>query len=247
MPSLLPKSPFPVVGRLAKCWLFTFREPAETAAPLLPEPLELIVRDGFAFWNVVVCELEAMRPAGFPAGSGMKCRQVGYRLYARWRPNGMPIDGLHFLRSECDSGAMTLAGNALTDFKFHHAKINFDESEERTRIGVDTKGARVDATIDRQTPPALTAGSPFDSLYEAKAVLAYKPAALAPVDKDRVRVLSITRDETAWTSQIVHTPETHFEYLANRPKITPEICYEVAPITYRWNAARTIRRMRPEA
>ncbi|MEM0897985.1 MAG: DUF2071 domain-containing protein [Verrucomicrobiota bacterium] len=243
MPSLLPKSPFPVVGTLAKCWLFTFREPAESAATLLPEPLELIVRDGFAFWNVVVCELEAMRPAGFPVAAGMKCRQVGYRLYARWRPNGLPIDGLYFLRSDCDSGVMTLAGNALTDFKFHHAKIDFEEGGALDRIDVQTRGGHVEATIDRQTPPALGEGSPFDSLYEAKAVLAYKPAALAPVDQDGVRVLSITRDDAAWNSQLVHTPETRFEFLENRPEIAPEICYEVAPINYRWNAARTVRRL----
>jgi hypothetical protein len=181
-----------------------------------------------------------MRPAGLPAFLGVRTRQVAYRLYARCRTNGLSLEGLHFLRSECDSTAMAWAGNTLTDFNFHRSRIDIDPSPERVHLDVRSSGAEAHAEIDRLTPPVLDPRSPFDSIYEAKAVLAYKPAAFTPVDAGHVRVLSITRDEAAWQSQIVHVMHADFEFLCDHSGLEPEICYEVAPIEYRWNAARTM-------
>lgn len=46
---MLPKYPFPMCGTIERCWLFTFREPVESVAPLVPAPLRPVTRDGFAF------------------------------------------------------------------------------------------------------------------------------------------------------------------------------------------------------
>ena len=82
-------------------------------------------------------------------------------------------------------------------------------------------------------------GSPFGSLFEAKAALRYKPYAFAPDGRGGVRTLRVIRDELAWKSKLV-TAECDFAFLRDRDA-SPEIHYEVEPIDYRWERAQTPR------
>lgn len=231
------KYPFAMRGEIERCWLFTFREPVESVRALIPEPLEPIVRDGYAFWNVVVCEIAAMRPTFAPRAVGMRYRHVAYRLYVRHRTeNGPSVEGLYFVRSDADHPLITAAGRHLTDFRFHRAGVEIEEDEAATDIRIDSPDAPAKIHIDQQAPPALPDGSPFGSLFEAKAVLRYKPFALAPDGKGGVRTLRVRRDEHAWKSKLVNA-RTDFAFLADR-NIEPEITYQVAPIEYVWERMR---------
>jgi hypothetical protein len=112
---MIRKNPITMKGRIDRCWLFTFQAPEAEARALLPRPLVPVTREGFAFWNVVVCRVEAMRPRGVPGFLGMSYWHVAYRLYARFGAE----EGLYFVRSDCDSGFMATMGNVMTDFNFH--------------------------------------------------------------------------------------------------------------------------------
>jgi hypothetical protein len=220
-------------GTIERCWLFTFRERVETVAPFVPAPLAPVTRDGFAFWNVVVCEVDDMRPAFAPPGSGIHYRHVAYRLYVRHKPKGAPpLEGLYFLRSDADSRLLGVAGNLLSDFQFHHATVEIAQSDALTTIDIASDEAPGHVGIDLLATPELPEGSPFGSLFEAKAVLKYKPFALTPDGRGGVRVLRVCRDEYAWKSKLV-TAKTDFAYLRGRD-IGPEISYQVEPIDYRW-------------
>src|SRR5207253_2962961 len=109
------------------CWLFTWRTPEANARALLPAPLELVTRGGYAFWNVVVCEMRAMCPAPLPAEIGLGYWHVAYRLHARVRlESGEVVEGLYFVRSDCDRALVTFAGTLLTGFRFHTARIQIE-------------------------------------------------------------------------------------------------------------------------
>ena len=96
------------------------------------------------------------------------------------------------------------------------------------------------AVIDRSQTVSLAPETPFDSIYQAKAVLKYKPRAFAPVpEDDRMSVMTITRNEEAWCSKLVHVREQNWTFLKDRP-VEPEICYQVEPIDYQWNRARLV-------
>src|SRR4051812_42714640 len=121
---LLPQNPVTMVGRLDPCWLFAYRTPAQEARAFLPPALEPVTHGGFAFWNVVVCRVQRMRPWFAPAPLGVSYWHIAYRLYVRFHPaQGEPIEGLYFVRSDCDSWLMALAGNLVTDFRFHTAAV----------------------------------------------------------------------------------------------------------------------------
>jgi hypothetical protein len=237
--SLLQKNPFTLRGRLEKCWLFTFRTPAAAVADLIPPTLDLITRGGFAFWNVVVCEIAHMRPRGLPAFTGLRYRHVGYRLHVRHRNNGASIEGLYFLRSDCDSHLIATAGNLLTDFGFHPAEIRIEERDTLTGINIDSPDMPAHAVLDHAVPVALAPDSPFDSIYQAKAVLKYKPFGLSPAPGGKTNIVAIVREEVAWRSKLVHVREQDWAFFRDQP-VTPEICYEVEPIDYQWNRGRIV-------
>jgi len=232
--NLLQKNPITLCGRIEKCWLFTFRTPVEAVRPLVPERLELLERNGFAFWNVVACEVTQMRPKGMPGGIGMRFRQIAYRLYVRYKPNGTPIEGLYFLRSDCDKHLMSASGRLLTNFQFHQSPI--DLKDDSLTVSGEMPAH---AEIDRSELASLPEGSAFDSLYQAKAVLKYKPFGISPTSNCKMNVVRIQRDERAWVSRLVAVKRQHWSFFDGKP-VEPEICYEVEPVEYQWNRGRIL-------
>lgn len=216
-------------GRLDRCWLFTFRSPEAEARAFVPSPLALVTREGQAFWNVVVCRVEAMRPRGLPGFLGMGYWHVAYRLHVRHREE----EGLTFVRSDCDSGLMAWMGNLMTDFRFHSGAVEVQEDRDWLRIGIDVPGAGAEATLRRGTA-RLPKHSLFGSLGEASAFLKYKPRGFSVGKDGQVRVVRIVRDESAWRARPVEIVSQEWAFFKGM-RVTPEICTEVDPIAYQWN------------
>ncbi|HZH98117.1 MAG TPA: DUF2071 domain-containing protein [Fimbriimonadaceae bacterium] len=215
-------------GRIERCWLFCFRVEPDRVRGLVPEPLELVTRGGWAFYNVVVSELSHMRPWFLPRFLGMSYTHVAYRLMVRWQA----VEGLYFLRSDVDSSLVAKAGNLLTDFRMHVARVRIGSTP--TSIRVEAPGAALEATIFPQGPQ-LAAGSPFQSIREAEQFLKYKPAALVR-SANGVDVLRIGRNEQDWKSRLARVENGRFEFLGE-PCPPLELCFEVDTIDYQWNRA----------
>jgi hypothetical protein len=182
---------------------------------------------------VVVCEVRALRPAPLPAAAGLGYWHVAYRLHAQVRlESGIIVEGLYFVRSDCDRVVVALAGNLLTDFRFHTARI-----EVTAGAGVidgDIRSPGADARFRLSDAiPALTAGSPFADIAEAAEFLKYKPCALAPAGDGLVRLLRVSRRETDWRYRLVAVAESKWEFFTGR-EVAPEVCYAVDPIDYQW-------------
>jgi uncharacterized protein YqjF (DUF2071 family) len=234
------KNPLTMVGTLAWCWLFTFRTPADDARALLPPGLEPVTHRGCGFWNVVLCRVDQMRPWPAPPFLGTSYWQVSYRLYVRVRPKGQePIEGLYFLRSDCDSALLQRAGNLLTDFNFQPARIQVQETPETAEAQVYSAETPARWRLSRATPVTLASDSPFDSVDEAAAFLKYKPRSISMDPSGRANVVQIVRDEERWRSRLVHVEAQSWSYLAGH-NVQPEICYEVEPLAYRWNRGQLV-------
>lgn len=240
----LPRPILTMRGRLEQCWLFVYRSPVDAVRPLLPPPLQPVTWGGFAFWNIVVCEISGLRPRGLPAWAGVRYRQVAYRIHARL-PAGSrdagasAVEGLYFLRSDCDLGILAVAGNILTDFRFHAAPIGIDRPAPGiATLTVSAEGAGGMAIVDARGRPELGWHSPFRDLDEASATLRYAPNGLAPAGDGRhARVVPIRRDESAWRSRPVRLPYARWEFLDPYPA-EPELAFAVDPIDYEWRRGR---------
>jgi hypothetical protein len=236
----MKKNPMAMVGTVERCWLFAFRTPVEDAAARLPAPLTPVTRDGFAFWNVVVCRVGSMRPRLVPRFLGMSYWHVAYRLYARFQPaTGRPIEGLHFLRSDCDRPLLAAMGNLVTDFRFHTAEVTVEEHDSRLRLRIGSPDAPARAEVDRRRPVDLSPGSPFRTVEEAAAFLKYQPAGLSVEPDGRVNVVRIGRDERAWRATPVAVTEQHWSFLEGMPAL-PELATEVDPIRYHWHSGERV-------
>lgn len=237
----LRRNPFTMRGQLRRCWLFNYRTPEDKARALLPAPLELVTHGGFAFWNVVVCELRSLRPAPLPAILGAGYWHVAYRLHAKARlDSGETVEGLYFVRSDCDRWLMAQAGNLLTNFRFHLAKIEVETGEATVEGKVLTPGADAHFRIRNQAPTALTPGSPFASVSEAAEFLKYNPCSFTPVSSE-VEIVRIKRREADWKSRLV-TPEVNDWHFLSGQDVVPEVCYALDPVDYEWSRAE-IRRL----
>ena len=170
------KNPLTVIGKLDRCWLFTYRTPTESAFELLPRPLEPVTHAGFAFWNIVVCHISAMRPRHFPTILGIDYWHLAYRLYIHLPlAQGRAIEGLSFLRSECDHRLIELSGNLLTDFRFHAARLRIQQDQEALEIRLESPDAPAYVRLLPDGAPQHGPRSAFTSLNQASAFLNTSP------------------------------------------------------------------------
>ena len=232
------KNAFPMQSFIRRCWLATHRVPEAEARAFLPPELSLVTHGGFAFLNTVIARMEAMRPQGLPAFFGLDYWHVGYRLYAKAAMAEGEREGLYFLRSDCDRRVLAMAGNLLSDFRFHTAHIEVMAAASTTSVRAEVQGARVELDLSGETETGLSAGSPFETLAEAEVFLKYKPCGLAPAGRGRANAIPIQRDEAAWHARPVQVLRERLEFLDRFPNARPEVVFEVAPIEYRFGRGR---------
>jgi hypothetical protein len=248
--------PLTMNGRLSECLLLSYRTPARTVRDLVPPCMELVTRDGWAFWNVVACTVESMRPAGVPRALGVSYHHVAYRLLVKAKTaGGETLRGLYFVRSDADSRLISKFGNAMTDFRFHPAAVEMSRADDNGSelLTVSVRGPGEDGKGDAlarvlaprgdgngETVPPL--GSPFRSAAEAAEFLKYCPLGLS-VDLDGrfLRLAEVVRDEKAWLERPVRVIEAHWPFLRElgQDQLQLERATRVAPIDYKWRLGRT--------
>lgn len=223
-----------MVGILNRCWIFNYHTTPKEAQKHLPPGLEPITHHGHAFWGVVVSQVKAMRPRHFPSFTGVGYWHVGYRLHVRFHPSeGEPLEGIYFVRSDASSPLMTTAGNLMTRFQFHTAKINIQDSGKSVEIKIESESAPAHARIHR-VQPTLPTHSAFATLREAHQFLQYEPRGISIEPNGDANIVQITRNEDDWRSTLVEAEEAHWSFFKDK-EVHAEICYEVDPIAYQWN------------
>ena len=236
-------------GRLAECVLVTYRTPYDSVAHLVPEGLELVRRGDFAFWSIVCCRVEHMRPAGMPAIplASLSYNLVGYRLMVQaMTERAEVIDGLYFLRSDAESRVVGALGNRLTDFNFCPAEIELKHDDNHASFRVTaTPHGEMDAELAvTHMPAALLAGSCFPTVEDARAFCRYSPRGLSVEDDSRARWLKIAqvrRDGRSWCETPVAIERARWGYLETLGQaelIQPEWAVRVMPVEYRWELGR---------
>ncbi|MEX2216469.1 MAG: DUF2071 domain-containing protein [Phycisphaeraceae bacterium] len=239
---------FNMVGSLSRCLLLAYRTPAESVRSLLPVGLELMTRGPWAFWNVVVCRVEKMRPTGLPRCCGLSYHHVAYRLYITAKTAaGKDMQGLYFLRSDVDSGTVCRGGNLATDFHFNRASIDITSHDGVEAIGITgTRGGKGDAMLRVRSvsdyPPVED--TCFADISEARTVLKYRPLGLSVLKDTRwLRVAEVFREESQWREAPVAVEAARWTYFEDlhQNDLALELATQVAPIDYRWRLGRRER------
>lgn len=248
--------PFPVTmrGRIDHCVLLSMRVEADAVRDLVPRGLRLLTKrdertgQTHAFWNIVLCHIERMRPRWAPRALGMSYHHAAIRLMVEADDSSPPgrsgVQGLYFLRSDADRGLICGPGNLASDFRFHRARVERAREGSAERWTVRSRDGGGDAEcVVVDGPGTLAACSPFASVEEAREFLKYRPMGLAPsAEGRRVRLAEVFRDETDWDERPIRVERARFVFLErlNRGNPVVEAATRVAPIEYCWRLGRSV-------
>ena len=136
-----------IEGVIARRVLLNFRVDADVARKLVPEPLELHLKKGWAMAGVCLIRLEQLRPRGLPAFTGLSSENMAHRIAVRYPCDGGMKDGVYILRRETDQAFVSLLGGHL--FPGVHHRAQFDVIDGHRLVGVDvrTRDHKADVTF----------------------------------------------------------------------------------------------------
>jgi hypothetical protein len=236
---------FEMAGRIDECFLLSYAIDPRHARALVPAGLDPITCRGAAFFNIVVCHVDRMRPRFTPPALGVTCWQVAYRVQVRaQQTDGASIEGLYFLRSDVDHRLFGALGNRMTDFRFHAADVQFSPEGEEWRLRVIDPSREGDATLrmQRKSTDCLMPDSPFSSVEERERVLKYAPFGLSVSNSGRsVRVAEVIRNEALWTETPVEVVAAEWMYALTLAVHGMHLvrATRVAAIDYVWRIGRS--------
>jgi hypothetical protein len=214
-------------GTLLWTFHFIYRTPVAEVVDLLPDGLEPLVVDGQAFYNVALCEFEAVRTRSNPFRVGRQGHAVAYRLYAR--RTGEDTIGLFGLHIECDEPKllphMGLLGTSPAPC---HVEV-YDDTAGTVQIDVEDTRLPVKATLDTRGKPVRGEGSPFPGLSEAATLLRPPPRLFAPDGT----MLAFERKEGKKETRLVRVPSAEWSYFDGKT-ITLELCFDFATRVCLW-------------
>lgn len=169
---LLKRHPIAVEARFDFTFVLTYALPKEVLEPLLFSGLQLDTFQDFGFVAIAMVETRKLRPKGLPEFLGQDFFLTGYRIFTRYEnAEGRLLRGLRILRSDTDKPLMSIAGNALTHYKYELASIKRRRTDGSLSIKVFTPSGRgnleVEATIG-EADAELPETSPFQTIKEAR-------------------------------------------------------------------------------
>ncbi len=249
-----------MVGTLSRCVLLNYRTPAESVERLLPDGLELVRRGPYAFWNVVLCRVDRMRPAGVPEALGVSYHHVAYRLVVQAMTDRCDVRrGLFFVRSDADAALLGAVGNRLSDFRFHRADVTWNGRGsaspgpdaagvrlERVCVATEDHRADIELTLHDSPPLVQPAESCFPTRDDARRFLTYEPLGLSvgrPGGRRTLKLAEVFRDESAWQEDVIGVADARFGFFEQlgQDDLHLELATRVAPLPYRWRLGRRER------
>lgn len=238
--SIVPKHPIPMQTVFRECFLVNFAVKPEALAQLVPWPIQLDLASGMAYLSIVIAKMDKMRPAFLPRELGISYLQVVYRVVVR-SPRGER--GVYFVRSDANNPLMSLAGDWLTFFRFHHSQIRMERADKLVNFDLEARPgdhANIHAAYDLSTATeTMPKSSAFSSLEQAKEFLVQLFAAFSydPLE-DRVSVVRIERGE--WNVKVLADSEACYEWMQHGTALSSatsrlDSIFYVRDLPYLWH------------
>lgn len=159
----------PLEGIIARRVLLNFRADPDVVRRLVPEPLEVVTRNGFAVVGVCLIRLERLRPKGFPAPLGMSSENMAHRVAIRYPTREGSKDGVFIWRRETDQCLITLLGGRLFPGVHGTAAFAVTEGDGALRMMVRTPTGEADVSYEAREADRWHATPLFATFDEARA------------------------------------------------------------------------------
>jgi hypothetical protein len=248
----LKRHPLPVSAYFKHSLVLTFALPAEVLEPLLPPGLELDRYRDYGFIAIALVQTRGLHPTCVPESLGQDFILSGYRVFSRYTTlEGRHLRGLRILRSDTDRRLMAVAGNLLTHYHYHLAKVDWREAEAALDVEVRTPHAEADLSVHAEFPvdsPSLPLDSPFSNWEAAREYAGPLPYTF-DYEAETNSLILIKGVRKQWNPQPVQVKLRRITFF-NRPEfrgVRPILAsaFHVANISYEWQKGR--REVLPEA
>lgn len=138
-------------GTIARRILLNYWVDPAVARRLVPEPFEIVTRNGFAVAGICLIRLEEMRPQGFPAAMGIASENMAQRIAVRYpaEENGVQVlrEGVYIWRRDTDSVLAARLGGLLFPGVQRDAEFRVEEAEDGLRVNVMTTDGAADVSF----------------------------------------------------------------------------------------------------
>lgn len=238
---LLKRHPIPIEAHFAHSLVLTYALPRHILEALLSPSLVLDTHEDFGFVAIALVQTRDLRPRGLPRFLGQNFFLSGYRIFTRYTtPQGRHLRGLQILRSDTDQLLMQKAGNLLTHYHYHLARVDFRIEETQLSVDIKTPDARSDLKLcaDLTSMPAsLPDSSPFADLDEARHFAGPLPWTF---DYERAThsIVRIKGVRKVWDPQPICVEIERCTFFQNAPfdNCTPLLAnaFYLSDVPYRW-------------
>lgn len=218
----------------------TFALPATALTPRLYPGLTLDTHEDMGFVCIAIVQTRKMRPSFMPQWLSGSFTLTGYRIFVRYKTReGKHLRGLQVLRSDTDRRTMAMLGNVFTHYRYEHAAIDVQRTEQtmRIRASTPTKSADLDVTVDTQGPDdVLPKESPFPDARTARRFAGPMPYTFS-YEPETGSIVRIEGRRRGWKPKMVgaHVEHTTFFTQQGLPQPTLASAFMVEDVPYHWH------------
>jgi hypothetical protein len=137
-------------GTIARRILLNYWLEPEVARRLVPEPFQVVIRNGFAVAGICLLRLQDLRPAGLPQATGLTSENMAHRIAVRYpaEEDGARVmrEGVYIWRRDTGSALATRLGGLLFPGTFRDAEFRVVDEEE-LRFEVFTEDGAADLRL----------------------------------------------------------------------------------------------------
>lgn len=154
-------------GIIARRILLNFRADPASVRHQVPQPLELVLQNGFSAVGVCLIRLEQLRPKGFPSTLGMSSENMAHRVAIRYPNKRTMKDGVFIWRRDTDQKLMALLGGRLFPGVHHAAEFHVTDSPDGLTMDVHTQSNEADVFFEASYATGWDKTSLFQTFDEA--------------------------------------------------------------------------------
>jgi hypothetical protein len=249
----IKRHPFPVTAYFSHSLVLTYALPEGVLRPLLPPGLDLDCFEQWGFVAIALVQTHGLKPAFLPGALGQNFFLSGYRIFSKFPTtagvNNKPatLRGLRILRSDTDKPFMALAGNLLTHYNYHLAKVEVSQQQSALSIKITTPNAEADLEVSAElssAPASLPEGSPFSDMETAKHFAGPLPFTF-DYEKQTNSIIVIKGVRKQWNPQPVRVDVSRLtffdreEFRGCEPILAN--AFHVQNIPYSWKRGRRVQ------
>lgn len=160
-------SPVSIEATMRRRLLINFRVDPAAITPILPQPFEPRLVNGWGMAGICLIALDQVRPAGVPSVFGVHTENVAHRIAVEWpSPTGRQ-QGVYIPRRDTNSWLVHAMGGRVFPGVYHHGRFEITDQADRLRIRMRGHDGATDVFVDARAVEEFAKGSVFGSLEAA--------------------------------------------------------------------------------